>query len=93
MFDFHPTKFSSMFTVYVLYSVTHSKIYIGFSSDIEKRLFAHNHPGNKGWTKSFQPWTLIYTEVFETKSGAMQREKQLKSSKGRSFIKDLIHSH
>jgi putative endonuclease len=79
-----------MFTVYVLYSVTHSKIYIGFSSDIEKRLFAHNHPSNKGWTKSFQPWTLIYSEVFETKSGAMQREKQLKSSKGRSFIKDVI---
>ena len=81
-----------MFTVYVLYSPIYHKIYIGFSSDIEQRLFAHNHPSNKGWTKSFQPWTLIYSEVFETKSEAMQREKQLKSSKGRSFIKDIITS-
>ena len=82
-----------MFTVYVLHSPTHNKIYIGFSSDIEKRLFAHNHPSNKGWTQSFQPWTLIYSEEFETKADAMLREKQLKSSKGKSFIKDVILSH
>ncbi|MBV5282725.1 MAG: GIY-YIG nuclease family protein [Paludibacter sp.] len=82
-----------MFTVYVLHSPIHNKIYIGFSSDIEKRLFAHNHPSNKGWTKSFQPWTLIHSEEFETKADAMLREKQLKSSKGRLFIKDIILSH
>jgi putative endonuclease len=82
-----------MFTVYVLYSPIHNKIYIGFSSDIEKRLFAHNHPSNKGWTKSFQPWTLIHSEEVETKADAMLREKQLKSSQGRSFIKDVILSH
>ena len=81
-----------MFTVYVLYSPIHTKIYIGFSSDIGKRLFAHNHPSNKGWTRSFQPWTLIYSEEYETKADATQREKQLKSSKGRSFIKDIITS-
>jgi putative endonuclease len=81
-----------MFTAYVLRSPIHNKIYIGFSSDIEKRLFAHNHPSNKGWTKSFQPWTLIYSEECETKADAMLREKQLKSSQGRLFIKDIILS-
>ena len=40
-----------MFTVYVLHSQIFDKIYIGFTSDIEKRLFAHNHISNKGWTK------------------------------------------
>jgi putative endonuclease len=80
-----------MFTVYVLHSQKFNKIYIGFTSDIEKRLFAHNHPSNKGWTKSFQPWDIIYSEEFETKEEAMIREKQLKSSKGRDFIKkDII---
>ena len=79
-----------MFTVYVLHSQKFDKIYIGFSSDIEKRLYAHNHPDNKGWTKSFQPWKIIYTEEFENKEEAMIREKQLKSSRGREFIRKNI---
>ena len=76
-----------MFTVYVLHSQIFDKIYIGFTSDIEKRLFAHNHISNKGWTKNFQPWKIIYTEDFKLKADAMMREKQLKSSKGREFIR------
>ena len=79
-----------MFTVYVLHSRSFDKIYIGFTTDIEKRLFAHNHISNKGWTKSFQPWEIIYTEEFKLKSDAMIREKQLKTSKGRDFIRKNI---
>ena len=79
-----------MFTVYVLHSHKFDKIYIGYTSDIEKRLFAHNHPNNKGWTKSFQPWEIIYSEEFETKEEAMDREKQLKSYRGREFIRKHI---
>ena len=79
-----------MFVVYVLNNDLHQKIYIGFTSDIEARLIAHNHPANKGWTKKFQPWKLIYSEHFETKTEAMIREKQLKSQKGREFIKNEI---
>ena len=79
-----------MFTVYVLHSQSFDKIYIGFTSDIEKRLFAHNHISNKGWTKKFQPWEVIYKEEFKLKSDAMIREKQLKTSKGRDFIRKNI---
>ena len=83
-------KIDFMFTVYVLHSQLFDKIYIGYSSDIDKRLFAHNHVSNKGWTKSFQPWKIIYTEEFDKKRDAMIREKQLKSSKGREFIRRNI---
>ena len=79
-----------MFTVYVLQSVNFDKIYIGFTSDIENRIAAHNHPQNKGWTRSFMPWTIVYTETFAKKSDAMQREKQLKSFQGREFIRNNI---
>jgi len=75
-----------MYTVYVLYSASHNKIYIGYTANIENRLLAHNHPNNNGWTKSFQPWKMIYSEEFETKSESLKREKQLKSAKGRNFI-------
>ncbi len=79
-----------MFNVYVLYSESYKKIYIGYTSDIQNRLIAHNHPGNKGWTKKFQPWKIIYQETYENKFEAMIREKQLKSAKGREFIKTFI---
>ncbi len=79
-----------MFSVYVLYSLTFKKIYIGYTSNLEKRLIAHNHLGNKGWTKKFQPWVLIYCEKFENKYEAILREKQLKSAKGREYLKNSI---
>jgi len=37
--------------------------------------------GTKGWTVKFRPWRIIHTEEFDTKAEAMQREKQLKSSR------------
>ena len=79
-----------MYTVYVLKSLKFDKIYIGFTSDIDSRLAAHNHPKNKGWTRRFMPWELAYYETFSTKKEAMNREKQLKSGQGRDFINNLL---
>ncbi len=79
-----------MFTTYVLHSETHDKIYIGFTSNLEQRLLSHNQLATKGWTIKFRPWNLIYKEEFATKSAAMKREQQLKSSRGRAFIRTLI---
>jgi putative endonuclease len=36
------------------------------------------------------PWNIVYTESFELKSDAMLREKQLKTGKGRAFIRKEI---
>ncbi len=79
-----------MFTVYVLYSKSYDKIYIGFTSDLEQRLLSHNELSKKGWTIKFRPWQLIHTEVFDHKSDAMKRELQLKTASGRNFIWSLI---
>jgi putative endonuclease len=75
-----------MYTVYALYSKSYQKIYIGYTSDIEERLIAHNHPKNYGWTAKFMPWILVYSECYIKKTDAMKREKELKSYKGREFI-------
>jgi len=79
-----------MFTVYVLHSPAHDKIYIGYSSNLTKRFLSHNKLGTKGWTIKFRPWVLIHSESFETKAEAMKREKELKSAQGRSFIRSLL---
>ena len=78
-----------MFHVYVLYSEAFNKIYVGMTSNIEKRVFAHNNLP-KGWTARFRPWEVVHTESFSTKAEALQREKQLKSSRGREFIWNMI---
>jgi putative endonuclease len=79
-----------MFTVYALYSPGFNKIYIGYTSDLASRLESHNKFARKGYTIHFRPWQLIYSEEFATKFEAMQREKQLKSARGRRFIWHLI---
>ncbi|MBT1687192.1 GIY-YIG nuclease family protein [Dawidia soli] len=78
------------FHVYVLHSLQNDKIYIGYTSDLESRLKSHNELATKGWTIKFRPWTLVHTEVFETKAEAMRREKQLKSARGQEFIRKEI---
>ena len=81
---------ASMYTVYVLYSPSSKKIYVGYSSDLASRLKSHNELATKGFTVRYRPWVLTYTEEFATKTDALRREKQLKSAKGRAFIKQIV---
>ncbi|MFK5890414.1 MAG: GIY-YIG nuclease family protein [Flavobacteriaceae bacterium] len=77
------------FVTYILYSKTFDKIYIGFTSNLITRFLSHNKFG-KGYTKKFRPWLVIYVEFFNSKLQALQREKELKSSRGRHFIKNTL---
>jgi putative endonuclease len=79
-----------MFTVYVLFSKQFDKIYIGYTSDLSSRLLSHNQLATKGYTIKYRPWTLVHAEVFDNKSDAIRRELQLKSAKGRKFIREQI---
>ena len=56
-----------MYTVYVLYSLKHDKIYIGYTSDMVNRFLSHNVLSNKGWTIKYRPWVIAYNELFEQK--------------------------
>jgi putative endonuclease len=78
--------FLFMYKVYILYSSTYNKIYIGYTSNLDARLLSHNELGTKGWTKKYRSWQLVYTEIFEIKNEALLREKELKGAKGREWI-------
>ncbi|MFD1629508.1 GIY-YIG nuclease family protein [Pseudopedobacter beijingensis] len=80
-----------MFTVYVLYSLTATRYYIGVTSDVAGRLRRHNS-SHKGFTGKASDWQLVYTEIYEEKSEAMKRERELKSWKSRSCLEALISS-
>ncbi|OFY35736.1 MAG: endonuclease [Bacteroidetes bacterium GWF2_38_335] len=77
---------------YILYSPVFDKIYIGYTSNLNQRLDSHNHPDNKGWTKKFRPWVMVYHEEFYSKKEAMKREKELKSANGREYAWNMVRS-
>ncbi|MFI5137604.1 MAG: GIY-YIG nuclease family protein [Sphingobacteriales bacterium] len=79
-----------MFTVYVLYSPSYDKIYIGFTSDLKNRFLSHNELATKGYTLRYRPWVIAHTEEYQTKTEAIKRENYLKSTQGRKFVWNII---
>lgn len=75
-----------MYIVYVLYSKSLDRLYIGQTSNIDQRVMRHNMGLVKS-TKPYEPWILIYTEKCFSRSNAMIREEELKSQKRRDFIR------
>ena len=75
--------------VYILYSDSRTKYYIGSTANVERRIKQHN-TSPAGFTKAGRPWTLAYCEDFEHKSDALKRERYLKRMKSARFLQDLI---
>src|SRR3989344_630183 len=77
------------FFVYVLKSIIAKKSYVGFTNNMGRRLKEHNLGGHY-YTKRFAPWEIIYTERFNNFQDAINREKYLKSTSGRRFLKKVF---
>jgi len=65
-----PPNFQTMFLVYILYSETTGRYYVGHTADTLDRLTRHND-GRSTSTKSGRPWTLIFTEPYVSRAEAM----------------------
>ncbi len=52
--------------------------YTGWTTDIKKRVAAHNAGKGAKYTKGRRPVELVYCEVFDTKEEAMKREAAIK---------------
>ena len=74
------------FFVYVIKSVSHGNLYVGMTQNIENRLLEHNR-GKSTYTKSFMPWKLIYFEGLNSRLEARAREKYLKTTTGKNFLR------
>ena len=77
------------YQVYIIQSLLDNSYYIGYTRNLEKRIFQHNHD-KTGYTSRKAPWNLVYSESFETKTLAIKREHFLKNQKNREFIVQLI---
>jgi len=78
-----------MYFVYILKSLSQQKSYVGITDNLERRLQEHNG-GQSIYTKKYRPWVMIYHESYDTIQKAREREKYLKTSSGRRFLKSLF---
>jgi len=78
-----------MFYIYVLWSEKLRKRYVGYTSDISKRMHEHNN-GNSKFTKGGVPWKLVHREEFSSKTEAIKREIFLKSGIGRKWLDETV---
>jgi putative endonuclease len=81
--------------LYILYSTSVNKYYIGVSNNPEKRLLFHNagRSGNaKAYTKRATDWEIVYKEMYNTKLEALQRERSVKQKKSRKYIEFITKS-
>lgn len=82
---------SFMYYVYVLHNKDRDKIYIGQTDDLESRVKRHNGQlpvKKRSFTRlNSGKWRVVYKEEYETRQEAVKREKELKSYRGREFIR------
>ena len=64
--------------VYVLASTKNGTLYVGVTSDLEKRLVEHRDKVFDGFTKKYDVTRLVYFEETNDVNAAIAREKQIK---------------
>ena len=78
--------------VYVLQSKRDHMLYTGYTSNLMNRIQLHN-VGKVNSTKNRIPLELIYWEGCLNKKDALQREKYLKSSWGKRYLKNRLKNY
>lgn len=74
-----------MFYVYLIRSEAFpEQKYIGYTTDLKKRIAAHN-AGGSVHTAKFRPWKLISYHAFLEECKAREFEHYLKSGSGKAF--------
>ena len=66
-----------MHYVYIL-NCADGTFYTGWTTDLARRIAAHNSGAGAKYTRTRRPVTLLYHETFETKEEALRREYAIK---------------
>ena len=77
------------YCVYVLYSLKDGKLYIGYTTNLERR-FTEHQAGNSKSTAPRRPFRLLFCEYYLSKEDAIRREKYFKTTAGKKTIKLML---
>jgi putative endonuclease len=64
--------------VYILANKKNGTLYVGVAADLVKRVWEHKTKAVKGFTSKYNVDKLVYYEMFDDISEAIQREKIVK---------------
>ncbi|MPZ76498.1 MAG: GIY-YIG nuclease family protein [Deltaproteobacteria bacterium] len=78
-----------MYYVYVLKSNKDGNFYVGCTGNLRKRLSDHSD-GNVRSTRYRIPFELVYYEASRTNIDALHREKYLKTTYGKRYLKNRL---
>lgn len=78
--------------VYVLKSINHNYIYVGFTTNLKKRFKEHNN-GEELSTKHYAPFELVHYEAYRNIKDAKRRERYFKTTKGRAVLKNMLKEY
>jgi len=81
-----------IYYVYILLSFKDFQFYTGCSANLNKRLMEHQK-GKVKSTKNRGPLELAYYEACRNREDAIHREKYLKTSWGKRYIKIRIKNY
>ncbi len=80
------------FYVYILSSQRRGTLYVGATSNLQKRIYEHKNGLVQGFTKKYGVHRLVYYELAQDAETALTREKQIKKW-NRAWKLRLIEEH
>jgi len=79
-----------MYYIYIIYSDTADKFYVGYSDNPQRRLIEHNTKPFNTYTSKYRPWILKTVFQCSTiEAEAMRVEKFIKKQKSRKLLEQL----
>lgn len=80
------------YVVYILFSESLDRYYVGQTSNIEKRLATHNQGGRK-YTSKGKPWILVKIYPCPNRSEAFKLEERIKKEVSGGTLKKVNFQH
>lgn len=78
--------------VYVIKSIGSNFTYVGYSTDLKRRLRNHNSKEERS-TKAYAPFKLIFYEAYLNQKDALRREKYFKTTKGKTTLRSMLKEY
>ena len=79
------TEYPLPYCVYILLSLKDDNFYVGYTTDLPRRLGEH-FQGRNTSTAPRRPFVLVHCEYYLAKADAERRENYLKTAKGRRVL-------
>ena len=80
-----------MFYIYILYSPSSDKYYVGYTNNYQRRLIEHNTSEKTTYTSKHRPWSLkLYLNAIQQNRKQSKSKDLLKNKKAVDSLKHFV---